>query len=50
MPGTSTKTKVMMTRLSIEAAAIVERNARKAGIGASAYMRAIIERQVMRKR
>jgi len=50
VPGVSTKTKVMMVRLPVEAATRVERNARRVGVSVSEYMRRIVVTQVMRKR
>ncbi len=50
MPGTSKKTKAMMLRLPLDAAAVVEWNAKKQGIGVSEYLRRMVVRQVMRKR
>ena len=50
MPGTSKITKVMMVRLPVDVARKVELNAERRGIGISEYLRALVMRQVARKR
>lgn len=50
MPGVSSKTKVMMVRLPVDVAEKVERNAKKASVSSSEYMRKILVLQITRTR
>ena len=50
MAGTSKRTKVMMVRLPVDVAVLVERRAERAGVGVSEYLRRILVLQVGRKR
>ena len=49
MPGVSSKTKVMMVRLPVSVAVLVEKRAEKLGVGVSEYLRRMIVLQVSRK-
>jgi len=50
MPNSSTKTKIVATRVPIDVFSIIERRASKRGMKPSEYLRDFITKEVRRKR